>query len=275
MTPPPPVSTPLTAADLRGMKARGEKIAMLTCYDASMTVQCEQAGVDVLLVGDSLGMVVQGHDSTLPVSMDDMLYHCRLVARTRQRSLLAVDMPYHSYDNKQQALANARRLVEESGADMVKLEGGEAIIDIVRYLTEQGIRVCGHLGLLPQSIRELGGYKVQGRNQAAAEQMLQDARTLQEAGAEMIVLECIPAALAQRISAAIDIPTIGIGAGCDCDGQVLVIYDLLGITPGKKPRFVKDFLAELPAGMGVGAAIQAYVTAVKCGDFPAEQHTYI
>jgi len=275
MTLPPLVSAPLTAADLRGMKARGEKIAMLTCYDASMTVQCEQAGVDVLLVGDSLGMVVQGHDTTLPVTMDDMLYHCRLVARMRQRSLLAVDMPYHSYDNKQQALANARRLVEESGADMVKLEGGEAIIDIVRYLTEQGIRVCGHLGLLPQSIRELGGYKVQGRNQAAAEQMLQDARTLQEAGAEMIVLECIPAALAQRISAAIDIPTIGIGAGCDCDGQVLVIYDLLGITPGKKPRFVKDFLAELPAGMGVGAAIQAYVTAVKCGDFPAEQHTYI
>jgi len=275
MTLPPPVSAPLTAADLRAMKARGGKIAMLTCYDASMTVQCEQAGIDVLLVGDSLGMVVQGHDSTLPVSMDDMLYHCRLVARTRQRSLLAVDMPYHSYDNKQQALANARRLVEEGGADMVKLEGGEGIIDIVRYLTEQGIRVCGHLGLLPQSIRELGGYKVQGRDQAAAEQMLQDARALQQADVEMIVLECIPATLAQRISAAIDIPTVGIGAGRDCDGQVLVIYDLLGITPGKKPRFVKDFLAELPAGRGVGAAIQAYVKAVKCGDFPAEQHTYI
>ena len=268
------VSAPLTAADLRGMKARDEKIAMLTCYDASMTVLCEQAGVDVLLVGDSLGMVVQGHDTTLPVSMDDMLYHSRLVARARQRTLLAVDMPYHSYDNKQQALANARRIVAEGGADMVKLEGGTAIIEIVEHLVDQGIRVCGHLGLLPQSIKELGGYKVQGREQAAAEQMLQDALALQEAGAEMIVLECIPAGLAQRISNAIDIPTIGIGAGRDCDGQVLVIYDLLGITPGKKPRFVKDFLVELPAGKGISAAIQAYVTAVKRGDFPAEQHTF-
>jgi 3-methyl-2-oxobutanoate hydroxymethyltransferase len=253
----------LTASDLRAMKAQGEKIAMLTCYDASMTMHCEQAGVDILLVGDSLGMVVQGHDTTLPVTMADMLYHTRLVARVRQHTLLAADMPYHSYDDKQQALANARRLVEEGGADMVKLEGGGAIIDSV-----------SHLGLLPQSVNELGGYKVQGREQAAAEQMLQDALGLQQAGAEMIVLECIPAGLAQRISAAIDIPTIGIGAGRDCDGQVLVIYDLLGLTPDKPPRFVRNFLAELPAGKGITAAIQAYVTAVKHGNFPDEQHIF-
>jgi len=169
------VSATLTASDLRAMKAQGEKIAMLTSYDASMTVHCEQAGVDILLVGDSLGMVVQGHDSTLPVTMADMLYHTRLVARARQHTLLAADMPYHTYEDKQQALANAHRLVEEGGADMVKLEGGEAIIDSVSDLTQQGIRVCGHLGLLPQSGNELGGYKVQGREQAAAEQMVQDA----------------------------------------------------------------------------------------------------
>ena len=264
----------LTASALRAMKAQGEKIAMLTCYDASMTVHCEQAGVDILLVGDSLGMVVQGHDTTLPVTMADMLYHTRLVARARQHTLLAADMPYHTYDDKQQALANAHRLVEEGGADMVKLEGGGAIIDSVSHLTQQGVRVCGHLGLLPQSVNELGGYKVQGREQAAAEQMVQDALGLQQAGAEMIVLECIPAGLAQRISAAIDIPTIGIGAGRDCDGQVLVIYDLLGLTPGKPPRFVKNFLAELPVGKGISAAIQAYVTAVKHGNFPDEQHTF-
>jgi 3-methyl-2-oxobutanoate hydroxymethyltransferase len=266
---------PLTASDLRAMKARGEKIAMLTSYDASMTMHCERAGVDILLVGDSLGMVVQGHDSTLPVTMDDMLYHSRIVARARQHALLAADMPYHTYSDKQQALVNARRLVEEGGADMVKLEGGGDIIDIVTHLTKQRVRVCGHLGLLPQSVNELGGYKVQGREQAAAEQMLQDALGLQQAGAEIIVLECIPAGLAKRISAAVDIPTIGIGAGRDCDGQVLVVYDLLGLTPGKPPRFVKDFLAELPAGKGITAAIQAYVTALKCGDFPDEQHTFI
>ena len=271
---PSSVPLPLTVSDLRGMKIRGEKIAMLTCYDASMAVLCEQAGVDILLVGDSLGMVIQGHDTTLPVTMDDMLYHTRLVGRARQHALLAVDMPYRSYADKQQAFTNACCLLEEGGADMVKLEGGGATIDIVSHLTAQGIRVCGHLGLLPQSVNELGGYKVQGRDQAAAERMVQDALGLQQAGAEMIVLECIPAGLAQRISAAIDIPTIGIGAGRDCDGQVLVIYDLLGLNPGKPPRFAKDFLAELPANKSVTAAIQAYVTAVKRGDFPDEQHTY-
>lgn len=265
---------PLTAAELTGMKARGEKIVMLTTYDASMTMQCEQAGVDILLVGDSLGMVVQGHDSTLSVTMEDMIYHTRQVARVRQHTLLATDMPYHTYSDRQDALVNARRLLDEGGTDMVKLEGGGAIIDIVAHLTQNDVRVCGHLGLLPQSVNELGGYKVQGREQAAADKMLQDAIGLQQAGAEVIVLECIPASLGKRITEAVDIPVIGIGAGNECDGQVLVIYDLLGITPGKRPRFAKDFLAELPAGKGVSAAIKAYVDAVKRGDFPDEAHSF-
>lgn len=264
----------LAATDLRAMKARGEKIVMLTSYDASMTVHCEQAGVDILLVGDSLGMVVQGQDSTLPVTMEDMIYHTRNVARARQHTLLATDMPYHTYGDKQEALVNAQRLIDEAGTDMVKLEGGGTIIDIIRHLTHNSVRVCGHLGLLPQSINELGGYKVQGREQAAADQMLQDAIGLQQAGAEIIVLECVPASLGKRISEAIDIPTIGIGAGNECDGQVLVIYDLLGITPGKQPSFAKDFLAELPAGKGVSAAIAAYVHAVKIGDFPDAAHSF-
>ena len=266
--------SPLTEADLRGMKASGEKVVMLTTYDASMTVHCEQAGVDILLVGDSLGMVVQGHDSTLPVTLEDMIYHTRHVARARQHTLLATDMPYHTYGDKQEALVNAQRLLDEGGADMVKLEGGGAIIDIIAHLTDKGVRVCGHLGLLPQSVNELGGYKVQGREPAAADQMLQDAIGLQQAGAEIIVLECIPASLGKRISEAVDIPMIGIGAGNKCDGQVLVIYDLLGLTPGKRPSFAKDFLAELPAGKGITAAIAAYVAAVKSGDFPDETHSF-
>jgi 3-methyl-2-oxobutanoate hydroxymethyltransferase len=256
------------------MKARGEKIAMLTSYDASMTVHCEQAGVDVLLVGDSLGMVIQGHDSTLPVSMDDMIYHSRNVNRARRHTLLAVDMPYRSYTDKAQALANARRLVEEGGAELVKLEGAGPLLETVAHLTGNGIRFCGHLGLLPQSVEELGGYKVQGREADAAERMLADARGLQEAGAEMIVLECIPAKLAARISAAIDIPTIGIGAGAQCDGQVLVIYDLLGLTPGKRPRFARDFLSGLPTGKGVTDAIATYVQDVKAGRFPDAAHSF-
>jgi len=267
-------TSPLTAAELRAMKARGEKIVMLTSYDASMTVHCEQAEVDVLLVGDSLGMVVQGHDSTLTVTMEDMIYHTRHVARARQHTLLATDMPYHTYGDKHAALANAQRLLNEAGTDMVKLEGGGAIIDIIAHLTDNGVRVCGHLGLLPQSVNELGGYKVQGREQAAADKMVQDAIELQQAGVEMIVLECIPASLGKRISEAIDIPTIGIGAGNDCDGQVLVIYDLLGITPGTQPRFAKDFLAGLPPDKGITAAIAAYVDAVKSGTFPDEEHSF-
>ncbi len=263
----------IACTQLRDMKQAGEKIAVLTAYDASLTAKLEEAGVDVILVGDSLGMVVQGHDSTLPVSMDDMVYHTRNVARARRRALLVSDMPYRSYQTEAQALENARRLID-AGADMVKLEGAGDVIAHVQALTGQGIDVCGHLGLLPQSIEELGGYRVQGREQAAAQKMINDAQALQQAGAAMIVLECIPAALAARLSEAIDIPTIGIGAGVDCDGQVLVTYDLLGLTAGKRPRFSKDFLIEQPAGKGLVDALRAYVNDVKALRFPAAEHSF-
>ena len=256
------------------MKPEGEKITVLTAYDASMTKHLEAAGVEVILVGDSLGMVVQGHDSTLPVTVDDRIYHCRLVARARQRALLMVDMPYHSYSSVDMARANAQRLMKEGGADMVKLEGAGAVLDAIRAIVVDGIPVCGHLGLLPQSIEELGGYKVQGREQAAADKMVADARALEAAGASMMVLECIPSTLGKRISEAVGIPTIGIGAGPDCDGQVLVLYDLLGLTPGKRPKFSKDFLSELPEGKGITDAVRAYVEAVKSGEFPALEHGF-
>ncbi len=256
------------------MKQAGEKITVLTAYDASMTKHLEAAGIEMILVGDSLGMVVQGHDSTLPVTVDDMVYHCRLVARARERVLLAVDMPYHSYTTVDMARANAQRLMKEGGADMVKLEGAGAVLDAIRAIVAGGIPVCGHLGLLPQSIEELGGYRVQGREQAAADKMVADARTLEEAGASMMVLECIPSTLGKRISEAVTIPTIGIGAGPDCDGQVLVLYDLLGLTPGKRPRFSKDFLSGMPAGKGITEAVRAYIDAVKTGKFPAPEHGF-
>ncbi len=269
MTAPPAIDS----QTLRRMKQAGDKITVLTAYDASLAAKLEDAGVDVILVGDSLGMVVQGHDSTLPVSMDDMIYHTRCVARGRRQALLVTDMPYRSYTSAAQALDNARRLVE-AGADMVKLEGAGEIIDSIRVLTREGIAVCGHLGLLPQSIEELGGYRVQGREEAAAQQMITDALALQEAGAAMIVLECIPAALAARLSEAIDIPTIGIGAGVDCDGQVLVTYDLLGLTAGKRPRFSKDFLVEQPAGKGLVDALRAFVDDVRARRFPTAEHSF-
>ncbi len=262
------------AATLRAMKAQGRKLVMLTSYDASLTVHCENAGVDVLLVGDSLGMVIQGHDTTLPVTIEHMIYHCACVARARRRALLAVDMPYRSYETPEQAVANARRLLEEGGADMVKLEGGSAILPRLEALRDAGIRVCGHLGLLPQSVEELGGYKVQGRSSEDAERILADARALEAAGVEMIVLECIPAALGRRISESLAIPTIGIGAGPDCDGQVLVSYDLLGLTPGRRPRFSHDFLSEQPPGRGIADAIHAYVLAVREGRFPGPEHSF-
>lgn len=256
------------------MKSAGEKITMLTAYDASMTQHLEAAGVEAILVGDSLGMVVQGHDSTLPVTVDDMIYHCRMVARARTRALLIVDMPYHSYTSAEEARTNARRLMDEGGADMVKLEGAGAVLEAIKAIIAQGIPVCGHLGLLPQSIEELGGYKVQGREQAAADKILADALELQSAGIKMLVLECIPSLLGQRISEALTIPVIGIGAGAQCDGQVLVLYDLLGLTPGKRPKFSKDFLSEMGEGKGITDAIRAYVKAVKSSEFPAPEHGF-
>lgn len=268
----------ITTKDLRELKQRDEKITVLTAYDASFTKHIEQAGVEVILVGDSLGMVLQGHDSTVPVTVDDMVYHTKMVARARERALLISDLPYHSYLNKEQALENASRLMKEAGADMAKLEGGGEIVPIAENLIKNGIPVCGHLGLLPQSVNELGGYKVQGREQTTADKIVQDAQALVDVGVEMIVLECIPQLLAKRILKEVDVITIGIGAGVECSGQVLVLYDLLGITPGKRPKFSKDFLAELPANLGAGnsitTAIEAYVKAVKSLEFPTEAHSF-
>jgi 3-methyl-2-oxobutanoate hydroxymethyltransferase len=220
----------ITITSVMQKKQQGEKITVLTSYDASFTRILEAAGVEVLLVGDSLGMVIQGQESTLPVAVDEMVYHTRNVARARNRALLIADMPFMSYSSASQALDSAGRLMKEGGAHMVKLEGGAIQLDTVRELTSHGIPVCAHLGLQPQSVYKLGGYRVQGRDQEAARAMREDARALQDAGAQMLVLECIPKDLAAEISRSLDIPVIGIGAGPDCDGQVLVVYDMLGIT---------------------------------------------
>jgi 3-methyl-2-oxobutanoate hydroxymethyltransferase len=264
----------ITSKDLHQLKKRAEKIAVSTVYDASFTKHLEQAGIEIILVGDSLGMVVQGHDSTLPVTVDDMVYHTAMVARARERALLIADMPYHSYLNKEQALENARRLMDEAGADMVKFEGAGELVPIAEHLVKNNIPVCGHLGLLPQSVEELGGYKVQGREQSAADKMIQDAQALVDVGVEIIVLECIPQALAKRISDEVDVITIGIGAGKDVSGQVLVLYDLLGITPGKRPKFSKDFLKELGQGKSITDAVASYVKAVKDLSFPDDEHSF-
>jgi len=262
---------PVTVNTLRAMKQAGEKFVCLTAYDASFARVLEAAGVEVLLVGDSLGMVIQGHDSTLPVTVGDMAYHCRAVRRGMAHALLMVDMPFMSYATPAQALGNAARLMQKGGAHMVKLEGGAVMVDTVRHLTAHGIPVCAHLGLLPQSVHKLGGYRVQGSDAATAEAMLQDAQAMQTAGADVLLLECVPAALAAQITRTVDIPVIGIGAGPDCDGQVLVLYDMLGITPGKRPRFSKDFLDGTDS---IQAAVAAYVEAVKSGAYPGPEHCY-
>ncbi|MCX4187852.1 3-methyl-2-oxobutanoate hydroxymethyltransferase [Methylophaga sp. OBS4] len=261
----------LSLTSLRKMKAAQEKIAVLTAYDASFSHALEQAGVDVILVGDSLGMVVQGQESTLPVTVDDMIYHTANVVRGSDSAFVIADMPFMSYANAEQAIHNAARLMAEGGAQMVKLEGGAVITDTVQQLTSRGIPVCAHLGLLPQSVHRLGGYIVQGREAAAAEELIVDALALQQAGADMLVLECVPAALAARITTKLSIPVIGIGAGKECDGQVLVLYDMLGLTPGKRPRFSHDFLADTGA---IQAAIAKYVQDVKSGVFPRQEQQY-
>lgn len=262
---------PVTLTTLRDMKRTGEKIACLTAYDASFARLIDDAGVEVILVGDSLGMVVQGRETTLPVTVDDIVYHSRCVARGRSRALLMVDMPFMSYATPEQALHNAARLMQEGGAHIVKLEGGAVQADIVRQLTERGIPVCAHLGLQPQSVHKLGGYRVQGREASAAQVMRDDARALQAAGADMLLLECVPVALAAEITLASEIPVIGIGAGPGCDAQVLVLYDMLGITLGKRPKFSKNFMQDNSTPQ---AAIAAYVQAVKHGAFPAPEHTF-
>lgn len=261
----------ITINTLREMKIKGEKFACLTAYDASLAHVMDMAGIEVILVGDSLGMVVQGHTSTLPVTMDDMVYHSACVARGRSQALLMTDMPFMSYATIEQALQNAARLMQEGGAHMVKLEGGAVQVDIVCQLTARGIPVCAHLGLQPQSVHKLGGYRVQGRDARVAQKMREDAHALQEAGADMLLLECVPAILAEEITKAVDVPVIGIGAGAGCDAQVLVLYDMLGIAIGKRPTFSKDFMQ---GQMTLQAAIEAYVRAVKNGSFPAAEHTF-
>lgn len=261
----------VTVTTLKKMKQAGEKFACLTAYDASFARLLETAGVEVLLVGDSLGMVVQGHETTLPVTVDDIIYHTQAVERGSQQAMIMADMPFMSYRNEAQALENAGRILKEGGAHIVKLEGGAAFINCVRQLTGHGIPVCGHLGLLPQSVNKMGGYKIQGTDAQSAKTILDDAKALEQAGCDIMLLECVPMELAKQVTESLSIPVIGIGAGPGCDGQVLVLQDMLGVTAGKRPRFTHDFLKD--AG-SVSAAIEAYVKAVKTGAFPQQQHSY-
>jgi 3-methyl-2-oxobutanoate hydroxymethyltransferase len=262
---------PVNVATLGKMKADGEKIACLTCYDASFAVLIDEADVDLVLVGDSLGMVIQGHDTTVPVTMEHVIYHSRIVARGLYRPFLVADMPFMSYSSKEQALQNAVRLMQEGGAKMVKLEGGAGQLDIVEFLASHDIAVCAHLGLKPQSVHKIGGFRVQGREEATARQMLDDARALESAGADIVLLECIPATLGATITHELSVPVIGIGAGPDVDGQILVLYDILDITTGRKPRFTRNFME------GAGNPLQAlknYVHAVKDRSYPASEHCF-
>jgi 3-methyl-2-oxobutanoate hydroxymethyltransferase len=261
---------PVTLSTLRAMREHGEKIAVLTAYDAGFARLADEAGVDVVLVGDSLGMVVQGHASTLPVKLSEMSYHTRCVSRGAARAFIVADLPFATFQQSpQQAYASAARLMA-AGAHMVKLEGGAVMVETVKFLVERGIPVCAHLGLLPQSVNQLGGYKVQGRDDSAAAQLLADARAMEQAGAGLLVLESIPAELGRQVTAALALPTIGIGAGPDCSGQVLVLQDVLGIYP-QPPKFARNFMA----GAGsIQAALKAYVDAVKSGSFPGPEHCF-
>ena len=267
-----PMKKQITLAELGRMRAAGEKIAMLTCYDASFAALQERAGVDVLLVGDSMGNVLQGHKSTLPVTQEQMEYHVACVARANTRCFIIADMSFGTYqESPEQAMRNAARLMA-AGAHMVKLEGGRHMASTVRFLVERGVPVCAHIGLTPQSVNALGGYRVQGSNEEAALILREDAHALEEAGAALVVLEMIPAALARDITSALKtMATIGIGAGVDCDGQVLVLHDMIGVYPGKKPRFTKDFMVGAPS---IEAAVKAYVDAVKASAFPGQEHSY-
>lgn len=256
---------------LKEMKSRGEKITCLTAYDASFARLLEKAEIDVILVGDSLGMVVQGKATTLPVSIEEMEYHTAMVCRGAPNNFVVADMPFMSDLSYEEALHQAGMLIK-AGATCVKLEGAQAhTLEIIEGLGVRGVPVCAHIGLQPQSVNKLGGYKVQGKSEAHAIELIENARALEQAGADLLVLECVPATVAAQISKAIDIPTIGIGAGVDCDGQVLVIYDMLGITQGKRPRFVKDFLAD---NSDVESAITAYRDAVKSKSFPSAEHSF-
>lgn len=260
----------VTINTLRDYKQRGEAFSALTSYDATFAHLVSEAGVDVILIGDSLGMVLQGNDSTLPVTMDQIVYHVSCVAKGNRGSLIMADMPFMSYGTTGAALDNAAELMR-AGAHMVKLEGTDWMRDTIHALSQRGVPVCAHLGLTPQFVNKFGGYKVQGRDDKTADLMIEHACELEAAGADVILLECVPAPLAARITRAVKAPVIGIGAGADTDGQVLVVHDMLGMTTGRKPRFVKDFLAE---NGSVAQALAAYAKAVRERTFPAEEHTF-
>lgn len=262
---------PVTLSTLRECKQRGEKFAALTAYDASFAARLDAAGVDVVLVGDSLGMVIQGRDSTVPVTVEDVIYHCRAVARGLRRPLLMADMPFMSYSSPDVALANAVRLMQQGGAQMVKLEGNSRQLEVVEHLASRDIPVCAHLGLRPQSVHKLGGFRVQGRDDEVGERMLADARLLQDSGADMVLVECVPSELGSRIAAELTVPVIGIGAGPDVDGQILVLYDILDITPGRKPRFTRNFMH---GAATVPEAVERYVKAVRTREYPAPEHCF-
>jgi 3-methyl-2-oxobutanoate hydroxymethyltransferase len=264
------MNVPVSLPGLIAMKRRGEKIASLTAYDASAAALQDEAGIELILVGDSLGNVIQGRPTTLSVTLDHMVYHTACVHRVARRALVLADLPFMSYSTPEQAAHSAARLIREGGAQAVKLEGGRERLEVVRFLTDQNVPVCGHLGLQPQAIHRLGRYAVQGRDAESAQRMIEDACLLAEAGASLLVLECIPWELGQEITTAVEIPTIGIGAGRHCDGQVLVWQDLLGMS-GRSLRFAKDFLA---GNAGIRAAVSAYVRAVKTGAFPGDEHSF-
>ena len=261
----------ITLTTLQKMAQEGDKITMLTCYDASFAAVLDAAGVDTLLIGDSLGMVLQGHDSTLPVTMRDVAYHTACVARGSKRAFVIADMPFGSFQvGPGPTFENAAQLMA-AGAQMVKLEGGEAMVETIAFLTARGVPVCGHLGLTPQSVHQLGGYRLQGKTESQADRLISEAKMLEEAGAGMIVLELIPALLAREVTAQLRIPTIGLGAGVDCAGQVLVLHDMLDIYPGKKAKFVKNFLRQ--AG-SIHGAVAAYVKEVKAKTYPGAEHSF-
>jgi 3-methyl-2-oxobutanoate hydroxymethyltransferase len=266
---------PVNIAELRAMRARGEKIASLTCYDASFALVQDRAGVDFMLIGDSLGMVLHGGTTTTPVTVSDIVYHARCVAPHLKRAFLVADLPFLSYATLDRALDSSQRLMQEGGAKMVKLEGGKEQASIVEYLAVRGVPVCAHLGLQPQFVHKMGAFKVQGRDEAAAEAMIHDAHVLAEAGADMLLLECIPSDLARRITEASPVPVIGIGAGPLVDGQILVMHDILHISPmvtvGRTPRFVKNFMQGAP---DIESAFRAYVSEVKSGAYPAPEHSF-
>jgi 3-methyl-2-oxobutanoate hydroxymethyltransferase len=262
---------PLTISKLMQMKQEGQKITSLTAYDASFAALFDRIGIEIILVGDSLGNVIQGHTSTIPVSIRDMAYHTECVARSVKRAFIIGDLPFASYTSVAEAVKNSASLMQ-AGAQMVKMEGGSHLQEMIEVLTQHGIPVCGHLGLTPQSVNTLGGFKVQGKTADAAKKILEDALALEAAGAQLLVLEAIPSSLGAQITDALKIPTIGIGAGPDCSGQVLVMHDALGAFPGRKPKFVKDFLATTGT---IEKAIALYIEEVKKGTFPAPEHCFV